>query len=135
MTLHTAFTLDQGAHVDAHTGKMVVDAYVVAPPTTCLRQNATAADVRDHIRQQMDDLPFEETIEVSRDSNTTVGSGYRYRVTFTGGAFSALARLQAGDRVSRLTAADHGRVGRARRPSPRPSRGERGDDVFHSVTR
>ena len=36
VTLHTAFTLDQGAHVDAHTGKMVVDAYVVAPPTTCL---------------------------------------------------------------------------------------------------
>ena len=46
VTLHTAFTLDQGAHVAAHTGKMVVDAYVVAPPPTCLRQTATAAAVR-----------------------------------------------------------------------------------------
>ena len=40
VTLHTAFTLDQGAHIDAHTGKMVALTPAVAPPTTCLRQNA-----------------------------------------------------------------------------------------------
>ncbi|KAH8073997.1 hypothetical protein JL721_2553 [Aureococcus anophagefferens] len=82
-------------------------AFVVTPPETCIPYDATPAEMLDHLREQMDDLPFEETLVVSRDSNTSVDSGYRYRVTFSGGAFSAqpVAELEV---VSRLTAATHG---------------------------
>ena len=42
--------------VDAHTGKMVVDAYVVAPPTACCGRTRRA-DVRDHIRSRWTTCP------------------------------------------------------------------------------
>ncbi|KAH8055104.1 hypothetical protein JL722_8529 [Aureococcus anophagefferens] len=106
-TLHEPYSTGLGSYVDSHTAAAEIEAFVVTPPETCIPYDATPAEMLDHLREQMDDLPFEETLVVSRDSNTSVDSGYRYRVTFSGGAFSAqpVAELEV---VSRLTAATHG---------------------------
>lgn len=106
-TIHQAYTTGFGSHIDETSGTLILRAFVVTPPSSCLSYDASPSDVKNHLYEQLDNLPFDETVLVSRESNTTTGNGYHYRVTFTGGAFSAyeVAPLEI---VSRLTFSDHG---------------------------
>ncbi|GMH48108.1 hypothetical protein TL16_g00218 [Triparma laevis f. inornata] len=79
LTLTTAYTGgDSGTEVTANFN---------GPPGSCLAAGATAMQMKMHIETQLNSAPFDEEVEVSKE--TLSSTSHQYRITYTGAGYSS----------------------------------------------